>query len=178
MLPFNYKELSNKVHAFTDFYVKEPLEYYTNTPLFKPTRVRFELTYRCNLKCPFCDIWKLQKEEELSTFKVKQIIADIKTYLKNFYMLFSGGEQFLKEDFMEILDYTTKKSIRVTINSNGTLITHELAKKIMKSKIHDIYIPLDHVEPTKIDLIRKGKGVGEKVLSSLDNLLFFKNKYR
>jgi len=48
----------------------------------------------------------------------------------------------------------------------------------MKSKIHDIYIPLDHVEPTKIDLIRKGKGVGEKVLSSLDNLLFFKNKYR
>jgi len=177
MLPFNYKNVSNVMNAFIDYYVKDPLELYTNTPLFKPRYVRFELTHHCNLNCPFCDIRKLQKKEELSTSKIKEIIADLKINLKHFYLLFNGGEQFLKEDLMEILDYAARKSIRVMVQSNGTLITRELARKIMKSKIHDILLPLDHVEPAKIDLIRRYKGDGKKVLSAVDNLLFFKNKY-
>ncbi|MCK4835295.1 MAG: radical SAM protein, partial [Candidatus Aminicenantes bacterium] len=45
----------------------------------------------------------------------------------------SGGEPMLREDFSEIFDVLTRKSVTYTLNTNGTLITPEIAR-LMKRK--------------------------------------------
>ncbi len=45
----------------------------------------------------------------------------------------SGGEPMLHPDFIEIFDYLTSRSKTYTINTNGTMITPEIAK-LMKRK--------------------------------------------
>jgi MoaA/NifB/PqqE/SkfB family radical SAM enzyme len=45
----------------------------------------------------------------------------------------SGGEPMLRPDFSEIFDYITRKAVSYTLNTNGTLITPEIAA-ILKRK--------------------------------------------
>ena len=40
----------------------------------------------------------------------------------------SGGEPMLRPDFAEIFDYITDKSVSYSLNTNGTLITPEIAR--------------------------------------------------
>lgn len=101
-----------------------------------PLRGNLDITYRCNNNCLHC--WLRvpsggpEKQNELSTDEIK-IIADEARKLGCREWAISGGEPMLRPDFPEIFDYITKKSGSYSINTNGTLITPEIAK-LMKRK--------------------------------------------
>ena len=44
----------------------------------------------------------------------------------------SGGEPMLRPDFAEIFDYITRKSVSYSLNTNGTLITPEIARLLTR----------------------------------------------
>ena len=62
-----------------------------------PSFVTFIVTWRCNGRCIFCDVWKKQPniKEELTIEEIKKIFLQ----LKNIDVLrLSGGEPFLRND--------------------------------------------------------------------------------
>jgi len=101
-----------------------------------PLRGNLDITYRCNNNCLHC--WlrvppgSPEKQNELSTDEIKTI-ADKARKLGCREWAISGGEPMLRPDFPEIFDYITKKSSSYSINTNGTLITPEIAE-LMKRK--------------------------------------------
>lgn len=100
-----------------------------------PLRGNLDITYRCNNDCRHC--WlkvpgDLKNRSELTTDEIKGIINEANKLGCREWSI-SGGEPMLRPDFSEIFDYITRKSNSYSLNTNGTLITPEIAE-LMKRK--------------------------------------------
>lgn len=109
-----------------------------------PLRVMFELTYRCNFNCRHCYVPQSyrKREKELKTkevFSILDQLADIGC----FYLGFTGGEPFLREDIIQILWHAKRKGFEVIIYTNGSLIDEKIIDelKCLRPNKVDITIP-------------------------------------
>jgi MoaA/NifB/PqqE/SkfB family radical SAM enzyme len=90
-----------------------------------------DLTYRCNNNCRHC--WlrippqAKERQRELSFDEVKHIVDEARKLGCQKWSI-SGGEPMLRPDFAEIFTYITDKSVSYSLNTNGTLITPEIAR--------------------------------------------------
>lgn len=94
-----------------------------------PVSGTFELTPRCNMNCRMCYI--RMTEEEMRT-RGREITArewiDMGKQCVDaglLFLLFTGGEPFLRKDFKEIYTEIAKMGVLPSINSNGTMINKE-----------------------------------------------------
>jgi len=103
-----------------------------------PFKGSLDLTYRCNNNCRHC--WlriapdTKEKEEELSLEEIKRIVGDAKGMGCRYWHI-SGGEPMLRGDFVEIFDYITINSNSYSLNTNGALITPEIAKLLKRKGV-------------------------------------------
>jgi len=96
-----------------------------------PLSGAIELTNRCNLKCVHCYCNQASgdegiKKQELSTSQIIKILADAEKR-SCLWLLFTGGEPLLREDFFDIYIHAKKRGFLVTVFTNGTLITSDAA---------------------------------------------------
>jgi len=96
-----------------------------------PLQVAIEVTRRCPLECLHCynnlpmdDMdarrRELSKEEH---FRVLDELVEMGC----FWILYTGGEIFARKDFLEIYTYAKKKGFLITLFTNGTIMTEEIA---------------------------------------------------
>lgn len=97
-----------------------------------PILGQIELTHRCNLHCPHCYTVYQPSKKELDYKEVCNILDDIAKE-GCLWLLLSGGEPLLREDFPDIYRYVKKKGIIAYIETNVTLMTPKIAKML-----HDI----------------------------------------
>lgn len=91
----------------------------------------FELTPRCNLDCKMCYIHMTPEEQrprgrEL-TAEEWLAIGRQAVNAGMIYLLLTGGEPMLRPDFTTIYTEMVKMGVRVTVNTNGTLVTPAIA---------------------------------------------------
>jgi MoaA/NifB/PqqE/SkfB family radical SAM enzyme len=112
---------------------------------FLPRAMCLYVTYRCNMRCKMCGIWKLpcQKSNDFSLQRLRSILTD-PLFSKLEYININGGEPSLREDLSEIIRLLIEKLPKlktITINSNGLdtekvlLHTTNIAKICKKNKI-------------------------------------------
>ncbi len=79
-----------------------------------PTDVSVITTYRCQMRCKMCNIWKnpTRREEEISARDL-EILPRLK------FANITGGEPFLRDDLEEIVDVLFTKSPRIVISTSG-----------------------------------------------------------
>lgn len=154
--------------------------------------LHFELTNRCNLRCKHCYNIKYieSDEDELSTEDVKNIISKAEEIgCKD--IGFSGGEPFMRSDFIEILEYSKKYPIHVL--TNGVLLNHEMIEKInsIDNLLIEFRISLDGLKSHKIlrnidykvvlqnikELLNNGYVVTVNTMITNDNIYELKEMY-
>lgn len=110
-----------------------------------PLLCTFEITQKCNLRCQHCYIdfsdAKKHRKPELKTHQVKKILKDL---AKNgvLYLVFTGGEPFLRPDLLELCTYARKLKFDLRIFTNGTLISEAAARKLSQINISAVEISL------------------------------------
>lgn len=65
-----------------------------------PYKLTFAITSKCNYRCQTCNIWKKSSDDELSSEEIRRF------FIKNPYFSWidlTGGEVFLRRDFLEIV---------------------------------------------------------------------------
>jgi len=145
-----------------------------NKGLTKPSSIHFCVTHNCCLSCKHCDIWKIKNGgKELTTGQLKDSIFKLKKWLGSFNLNISGGEPFLREDLIDVIKFSQKIGVAVTVTTNGVLIDKEMAEKIAKSGIKNLNISLDGFEEGH-DHIRNKKGVYEKVVKAINYFKAYK----
>lgn len=113
-------------------------------PIRLPLKGTLDLTYRCNNNCRHCWLWKPEKSPEqkmeLTTDEIFDIVDQARKLGTKSWSI-SGGEPMLRTDFSEIFEYITSKAFSYSINTNGTLITPEIAKQFKRkgSKMVALY---------------------------------------
>lgn len=111
-----------------------------------PLYAQFEITSRCNLKCNMCyvrgDITDTQLEDaELSA---RQLL-DLAEQARDMGMVFvniTGGEPLIKKDFWEFYDGLCRLGLVVTLNTNGTTVTEEVAARLAKTPPNRVLVSL------------------------------------
>ena len=96
----------------------------------------FEVTRRCNLRCKMCQYitWlkttpaKTQSEGELSTEEWLDVIDQTNRFS---LITFTGGEVFVRKDFMTLLERACSKR-RVHFISNATMLNEDRARQCVE----------------------------------------------
>ncbi len=101
-----------------------------------PLAGNIDLTYACNNRCRHC--WLVvpsgaaERHNEL-VFDEWRHIFDQAARMGCREWAISGGEPMLRDDFIDIFDYISRRFASYTLNTNGTLITPRIAR-LMKTK--------------------------------------------
>lgn len=149
----------------------------TRKSLAGPFHGAIVVTYKCNLRCPMCFLWKgpgkydkQHDKKELSTEEMFHLIDDF-TAIGTAGIGFTGGEPILRPDMLDIIKYTKKKGMATHMSSNGYIIaSKEVARKVVESGLDAIGFSVDGALPETHDAIR-GKGSYNRVLQAIDNII-------
>lgn len=98
-----------------------------------PLEGGIEVTSHCNLNCRHCYIKDNSINNELSFKECCRIIDEL-TDAGCLWLTFTGGEPFVRKDFLDIYTYAKKKGLLIVIFTNGTLITPEIADYLKEFK--------------------------------------------
>jgi radical SAM protein with 4Fe4S-binding SPASM domain len=112
--------------------------------------VHWELTYRCNQHCSHCylDVFEpgAAVPEELSTQECLGIIDQIAA-AGAFNLTLSGGELFVRKDWLEIARYARAKRLLLRLLTNGILVRPRLAEQIASLHPYAVEISLYSTQP-------------------------------
>jgi radical SAM protein with 4Fe4S-binding SPASM domain len=175
VLPFTFalwQPQRMATHGNCEFYLKlaySPTASASET--FIPLVISWNLTRKCNLKCPHCYINATTQEliNELTTEEAKTLIDQICEVSRPLLIL-SGGEPLLRKDVFELVRYGAAKGLKMGLGSNGSLIDDVAAKKLKDSGIETVSISLDSHIPEQHDEFRGVSGSWEKAVRAIKAL--------
>lgn len=106
----------------------------------------FELTPRCNFRCPMCYVHMDPDQAEKTG---KELTAaqwiDLARQARDKGMMFAlltGGEPFIRKDFFEIYDAMKDMGLIISINSNGSLLDGEIRARLLENPPNRMNISL------------------------------------
>lgn len=135
----------------------------------------WDITSKCNLQCLHCYnaskyFYSNRKYDLVFNYGVEKIIQKI-SCLSVTHLHLLGGEPLLSPNIWDILKFSEKYNIAVSINTNGTLLNSQKISKLSKFKnLSQIVISLDGPNAKVNDEIR-GKGTFKKVIKNIHNLI-------
>ena len=127
-----------------------------------PLSASIELTERCNLNCVHCYInqpanSQSAKAREMSTEQVK-FVLDQMAEAGTLFLMITGGEVLLRPDFEEIYLYAKRLGFLLTIFTNGTMITTEVADLFAQFPPRLIEITLDGATAETFEAVTDVRG--------------------
>lgn len=131
--------------------------------------IAWETTAACNLSCRYCRgcATPAPEPDELNTKEALAFLDSIAPLQP--MLILSGGEPLLRPDIFQITRYAVASGMRVSLASNGTRITPEVADEIAASGVNRVSISLDGASAEKHDLSR-GPGSFQAALEGVENL--------
>lgn len=138
---------------------------------FTPRLIFWEVTKGCNLRCIHCraTATELQSPNDLTTGRALEIIKQIADFA-NPILVLSGGEPLYRHDIFDLARYATESGIRVALATNGTLVTKDIAKKIVDSGVKRVSISLDGADAMTHDSFRGIPGAFDAAVYGMKNL--------
>lgn len=138
--------------------------------------ILWDITRRCNLNCTHC--YNSDNIATLIDLDIKanhKIIIDsiIKLGINHIHLL--GGEPLLASGLFELIEYAKRNEINVTINTNGTLLSSSVIKKLINLKVEQITISLDGATEQENDVIR-GEGTFNLVTKNIRRAIDIANQ--
>ncbi|MGD7652840.1 MAG: radical SAM protein [Verrucomicrobiales bacterium] len=116
----------------------------------------WNITRTCNLRCVHCysDSAAAQYPGELTWEQMETVVEDLADYGVP-SLLLSGGEPMIHPRFNDLVDKATELGLKLTISTNGTLITPEMAAKLKAAKVAYVGISLDGIGKIHDEFRRK-----------------------
>ncbi len=138
---------------------------------YLPRLVFWEVTKGCNLRCVHCraTATELASPSDLPTAQALNIIDQIAEFA-NPILVLSGGEPLYRPDIFQLAKYATDKGLRVALATNGTLVTKEVAQKIVDAGVKRVSISLDGANADTHDTFRGIPGAFDAAIYGFKNL--------
>jgi len=129
----------------------------------------WNITRTCNLRCVHCysDSNAQQYPGELTWEQMEQVVEDLAAYQVP-SLLFSGGEPMIHPRFFDLVDKATAMGLKLTISTNGTLITPEKAALLKAANVAYVGISLDGIGPIH-DQFRRKEGAFDAAVRGFRN---------
>jgi MoaA/NifB/PqqE/SkfB family radical SAM enzyme len=130
---------------------------------------KIKITSRCNLRCSMCRYWKTQDEETLESERWREVFAEL-AELGCRKIHFSGGEALLRKDFPELAADAAALGLKVSLTTNGTLLTKDVVRRLVGGRIHSISLSLDGPTSRRHDAVRGRSGAFRRTVRAIERL--------
>jgi SynChlorMet cassette radical SAM/SPASM protein ScmF len=146
----------------------------TTPPL---NEIYFYLTEGCNLRCRHC--WIMAEAETTSTSSSKAIL-DINLFesileqarpLGLNSVKLTGGEPFLNPEIPRMLEIIRDAQLRLVIETNGVLLTSQLAAAVASCHKAFVSVSLDGTDPDTHEWVRQVPGSFQAALRGMGYLI-------
>jgi len=139
-----------------------------------PASGAFELTSRCNLQCRMCYI---RHEANDAAVQARELpaadwlrLAEDAVEAGMLFLLLTGGEVFLRPDFLDIYQPLTHVGLNLTLFTNGTLVTPALAKALGRRPPNRTEITLYGASPETYGAVTGHPQAFQQALRGIDLL--------
>jgi radical SAM protein with 4Fe4S-binding SPASM domain len=135
--------------------------------------ILFEVETRCTLDCNYCyNCWKAVPDYprgRLSTRKTIKMVRKIVSEAGATQVALTGGEPLMREDLPDIAAALTLKGTAVSVLTNGTLMTREWARDLMRTGVRLFQLTLLSMNEQLHDE-HCGKGAWKAIMNALEIL--------
>lgn len=156
----DYSDLSQDIHGYA---MKNRI----------PISGGLELTWGCNLRCVHCYIAhqsEIKSQQEISFNEIKNILDQLATE-GCLWLLITGGEPLIRNDFLDIYVYAKKRGFIVTLFTNVTLLNENIIECFKKLPPFNIEITFYGATAETHELITQVPGSFNRFLLGIDLLL-------
>jgi radical SAM protein with 4Fe4S-binding SPASM domain len=162
MNTLSYSDFSSKIHA-------------ASSGKRIPLNASIDLTFRCNNRCVHCycnlpEHDATAKSSELTTEEVKKLLDGLAS-LGTLWLLITGGEPLLREDFEEIYMYAKQKGFLITFFTNGTLIDDKTVKLLSKYPPFVVEISLYGATEETYEKVTRVKGSYDRCMKGIKKIV-------
>lgn len=168
--------LQNNIYQF---FLKKKIALVINKYRNKPFSLRIENTNICNGRCFMCPYPTMKRKKGTMSKKLyKNIINQTEKLNIKYINLHNFGEPLTDKNFSWKVKYAKSKNIlRVSTNTNGTLLTPKIAKDIINSGLDEIFISVDAFTKKTYQKIRIGLNY-DLVQKNIKYLISLKKKLK
>jgi len=132
------------------------------THLASPITVNWGITARCNFVCSHC-FSRLDPSPELTGEEARRVV-EILAAQGVMFLNYGTGEPLLRKDLFPLTGHAVERGLKVTMNSNGSLIDEAAADRIAEAGFHSVGISIDSADPGTHDRFRRMPGSFEKAV--------------
>ena len=110
--------------------------------------VEIDVTSKCNANCPFCfqGNHNNANPDELSLTRMIGLLDELRE-LGTYYIGFSGGEPFARDDFIEILAAAKQRGFRISLITNAMLLTKEQIDRMKEMNVDHVSVSFHSIVP-------------------------------
>lgn len=149
-----------------------PEAQYTGPPL---SQIYFYLTEGCNLRCRHC--WIMTEQEAQPQSKTMLDLELFESILEQARPLglatikLTGGEPFLHPQISRMLEIIQETNLKLVVETNGVLLTPELAAQVASCHQPFVSVSLDGADPATHEWVRQVPGSYKAALQGIKYLV-------
>jgi len=162
-LPYARRALVAVLRGITYFGVRKP--FVPGAPFL----VVWDYTYRCNLRCKHCYIAAGGTHRSEMSIEERQKALNILADAGVTIIAFSGGEPLLGPKIFDMIKMANDYGIYTAMATNGTLITKDIAQKLVSAGLKYVQISLDAPIPHVHDEFRGVNGAWKRTIEGIKN---------
>jgi radical SAM protein with 4Fe4S-binding SPASM domain len=144
-----------------------------------PVSISFEPTTSCNLRCPECPSGLRAFTRPIGMLNRDFFSETIdQLYKELLYLVFYfQGEPYLNPNFLDMVEYASKKKIYTATSTNAHYLTDANAKRTIESGLDRLIISIDGTTQDVYQQYRVG-GQLEKVIEGAKNIVKWKKELK
>jgi len=136
-----------------------------------PLAGSIEITSGCNLGCVHCYIsGNGRPHGELALDELKNLVDQIAEE-GCLWLLITGGEPLLREDFRDVYEYVKRRGILPMLFTNGTLVTDSVADLLASEHPYSVEISIYGATEETFEAVTRVRGSFRKCMEGIDRLL-------
>lgn len=135
-----------------------------------PPVTHLEITDKCNFRCVHCQVDRSISQKEMTYSEIRSVLDQLAD-LGSLFLIISGGEPLIRRDFWRIMEYAKKKDFAIYLNSNGSLITKDVAKRLADLFLFGVRVSMYAIDEQTYKSITGVSGVFNNILRNIDLLV-------
>lgn len=142
----------------------------------RPTSFYAFVNERCNVACRYCEFWRLPRyRDEMTIDEWQAALLSIKAFVGEYSISFTGGEPFIKRDFVSLLEFCRDHGIHSGVTTNGSALTPRVAERVVLARPFNVNISCDAPEAALHDHLRGAPGLFDRLTAGIGRLRHFQH---
>jgi MoaA/NifB/PqqE/SkfB family radical SAM enzyme len=149
-------------HTYNHF--AEELYIRTGRDVTKPVTFYGLVNERCNVKCRYCEYWRLPKyKDEMTIEEWQAALISVKDFVGTYSISFSGGEPFIKPGFLDLMVFCHEHGIHSGVTTNGSALNRKNAVRLVEAQPFNVCVSVDAPFAELHDYLRGWPGLFQKL---------------